>query len=44
MQSPHRTLHDYRTYYPLLKAAGPLIKAACRLRLIPPLLYEKFFN
>lgn len=44
MQSPRRTLHDYRTYYPLLRAARPLIKAATRLRLVSPLLYEKFFN
>ncbi len=44
MQSPRRTLHDYRTYYPMLRAARPLIKAATRLRLVSPLLYEKFFN
>ncbi len=44
MRSEPKNFHDYKTYYPLLKAARPLIKAACRLNLISPVLYLKFFS
>ncbi len=44
MRAEPKNFHDYKTYYSLLKAARPLIKAACRLNLISPVLYLKFFS
>ena len=44
MQDEPKSFHDYPTYYPVLRATRPLIKLACKLRLVPPILYEKFFG
>lgn len=44
MRAEPRSFRDYPTYYPMLKAARPLIKVACKLNLVSPVLYGKFFS
>jgi len=44
MRAEPRSFRDYPTYYPLLRAARPLIKLLCKMNLVTPVLYEKFFG
>jgi len=44
MRQPCRSFRDYPTYYPLLRAGRAPIRLACRMRLVSPVLYEKFFG
>ena len=39
---PLKRFSDYPTYYPLIKAMRIPIKIACKLNLLPKLLYYKF--
>jgi len=44
MQAEPKAFSDYKTYYPLLQTARPFIKVASMLRIISPVLYQKFFS
>ncbi len=44
MLAPVKSFRDYRTYYPLIQALKPAVKAAVRLKLLPSVLYYKFFK
>jgi len=44
MQAPTKCFHDYPTYYPVLRALRPLVKAATWVGLVHPVLYKKFFG
>jgi hypothetical protein len=39
-----KTFLDYPTYYPIIKIARIPIKIACSLKLLPPVLYEKYLG
>jgi len=41
---PPRSFRDYPTYYPLIRALRAPIRAACRLRLVSPILYFKYLG
>jgi N-acetyl sugar amidotransferase len=44
MQAPPKCFRDYPTYYPMLRAMRPLLKAATWVGLVHPVLYMKFFG
>lgn len=41
---PRKSFKDYPSYYPLLSHARPLVKAATHFRILPELLYLKYFG
>jgi len=43
MQLPPKTFKDYKTAYHKMKLAKPLIKFLCSIKLIPPIVYDKYF-
>lgn len=42
MKSPVKTFHDYPTYFPLMKLLAKPIKTACKMGILPELLYYKY--
>jgi N-acetyl sugar amidotransferase len=42
MKAPVKTFHDYPTYFPLMKMMAQPIKTACKMGLLPELLYYKY--
>ncbi|MGD9646571.1 MAG: N-acetyl sugar amidotransferase [Pirellulales bacterium] len=44
MAAPPKFFTDYPSYYPVLKAIRLPIKALCRLNILPPHAYEKYFE
>lgn len=44
MKLPVKSFRDYPTYYPLIKAMKGPIKLACKLGLLPMILYYKFLD
>ncbi|PIN69084.1 N-acetyl sugar amidotransferase [Candidatus Woesearchaeota archaeon CG11_big_fil_rev_8_21_14_0_20_43_8] len=42
--TPAKSFHDYRTYYPLMQMCKVLIKIACRLHILPPILRLKYLQ
>ena len=44
MQAPNRSFRDYRSSYTLIRRFRFLIRLAIRMRLMTPVVYEKFFG
>lgn len=42
--APNKTFADYKSYYPILRALRFPIKVFCRMNILPPHAYEKYFE